>query len=170
MPVGDNDGNTPLPPTARFEYSCEQLQCNFDATSSSSAGTINSYSWNFGDNQTDTGATVVHNFVSEGDYDVSVTVQDSNNNTNTLTQTISVSNGSPTEVELTKGQALTGQSAALNQETIYYIDVPANSTNISIDITGGSGDADLYVKRVECQAQIITTAAHLEMVTMKAVI
>ena len=147
VPVGDNDGNTPLPPTARFEYSCEQLQCNFDATSSSSAGTINSYSWNFGDNQTDTGATVVHNFVSEGDYDVSVTVQDSNNNTNTLTQTISVSNGSPTEVELTKGQALTGQSAALNQETIYYIDVPANSTNISIDITGGSGDADLYVKK-----------------------
>ena len=49
-------------------------------------------------------------------------------------------------VALTKGQALTGQSAALNQETIYYIDVPANSTNISIDITGGSGDADLYVR------------------------
>ena len=32
--VGDNAGTTPLPPTARFEYSCEQLQCNFDATSS----------------------------------------------------------------------------------------------------------------------------------------
>lgn len=147
VPVGDNDGTTPLPPTARFEYSCEQLQCNFDATGSSSAGTIINYSWNFGDNQTDTGATVMHSFVSAGDYDVSVTVQDSNNNTNTLTQTISVSDGSSTEIELTKGQALTGQSAAINQESIYYIDVPANTTNITMSISGGSGDADLYVKK-----------------------
>ncbi|CAM4331270.1 pre-peptidase C-terminal domain-containing protein [Pseudoalteromonas ostreae] len=147
VPIGDNDGNNPPPPTARFEYNCEQLQCNFDATSSSSSGTITNYSWNFGDDQIDSGATVQHTFISAGNYDVSVTVHDSNNNTNTLTQLVNVSDGTSTDIELNKGQVLSGLNAAKNQESIYFIDVPAAASNITMTISGGNGDADLYVKK-----------------------
>ncbi|MBB1301010.1 MULTISPECIES: pre-peptidase C-terminal domain-containing protein [unclassified Pseudoalteromonas] len=147
VPIGDNDGNTPPAPTARFEYNCDQLQCNFDATGSSSSGTITNYSWDFGDNQIDSGATVQHTFTSTGNYNVSVTVQDSNNNTNTLAQLVSVSDGTSSDIELNKGQALPGLNATRNQESIYFIDVPADANNIMMSISGGNGDADLYVKK-----------------------
>ena len=35
---------------------------------------------------------------------------------------------------------------AKNQEKSYTLEVPANSKNLVISISGGSGDADLYVK------------------------
>lgn len=48
--------------------------------------------------------------------------------------------------ELTNGTPETNVSGATNSEVAYYIDVPAGATDLSININGGSGDADLYVK------------------------
>jgi pre-peptidase len=47
---------------------------------------------------------------------------------------------------LTNGQAKTNLTAATGAETPYYIDIPAGASNLSFTISGGSGDADLYVK------------------------
>ncbi len=47
---------------------------------------------------------------------------------------------------LENGIPLTGLGGASGSETFYTLDVPANATNLSIAISGGSGDADLYVK------------------------
>ncbi|WP_299011054.1 M4 family metallopeptidase [uncultured Shewanella sp.] len=49
-------------------------------------------------------------------------------------------------VELVNGVALTNLSGNNNSQTHYFIDVPANATNLSVQMSGGSGDADLYLK------------------------
>ena len=147
VPIGDNNGNNPPPPTARFTYDCDLTQCRFDGSDSSSSATINSYNWNFGNSQTDSGVTSVHTFASAGTYDVSLTVQDSNNRSNTLTKQVIVSGGTPAEQELIKGQVLNGLSGSTNQESFYYIDLPNGASNLKVSLSGGSGDADLYVKK-----------------------
>jgi len=52
----------------------------------------------------------------------------------------------PNPGELQNGVAVTGLSAGDDEHLVYQIDVPANATNLSFDISGGSGDADLYVR------------------------
>ncbi len=41
---------------------------------------------------------------------------------------------------------ITGVSGALNSQTFWTMSVPAGATNLVISISGGTGDADLYVK------------------------
>ncbi len=48
--------------------------------------------------------------------------------------------------ELTNGVAVTNLAAAKNVETSFYLDVPAGATNLVFTLSGGSGDADLYVR------------------------
>ncbi|MEM7083000.1 MAG: S8 family serine peptidase [Pseudomonadota bacterium] len=48
--------------------------------------------------------------------------------------------------ELTNGVAKTGLSASQGNVLRYTLDVPAGATNLSFSISGGSGDADLYVR------------------------
>ncbi|BFM12146.1 M9 family metallopeptidase [Simiduia litorea] len=48
---------------------------------------------------------------------------------------------------LTNGQARTIASPSNNSPLEFYIDVPTNATNLSFAISGGTGDADIYVKR-----------------------
>jgi len=49
-------------------------------------------------------------------------------------------------VLLTNNSVTTGISGALDSTIFYTIDVPTGATNLSIDISGANGDADLYVK------------------------
>ena len=51
----------------------------------------------------------------------------------------------PPVTELNNGQAVSA-SAANGSETMYKISVPAGSTSLAIDLSGGTGDADLYVQ------------------------
>lgn len=52
----------------------------------------------------------------------------------------------PSGNQLVNGQAETGLSGGANAELSYTMSVPAGATALSFNITGGSGDADLYVK------------------------
>jgi serine protease len=47
---------------------------------------------------------------------------------------------------LDKGVAKTGLSGSTGSTTFYTITVPAGATNLTFNMSGGSGDADLYVK------------------------
>lgn len=47
---------------------------------------------------------------------------------------------------LTNGVAATGIAGATGSETNYTMDVPAGATSLSFDMSGGTGDADMYVK------------------------
>ncbi|MDX1678594.1 S8 family serine peptidase [Arsukibacterium sp.] len=52
----------------------------------------------------------------------------------------------PTDGELVKAVAKTNLSGAAGSKTYFTITVPAGATNLSFNMSGGSGDADLYVK------------------------
>ena len=52
----------------------------------------------------------------------------------------------PGDVVLTKGVPVTGQSASTGQSLTYTLAVPAGASNLVFTMSGGSGDADLYVK------------------------
>lgn len=48
--------------------------------------------------------------------------------------------------KLKNGVPLTNLSGARSSETFYTIEVPADATNLKVAASGGSGDADLYVR------------------------
>ncbi|WP_376696830.1 S8 family serine peptidase [Wenzhouxiangella sp. EGI_FJ10305] len=48
--------------------------------------------------------------------------------------------------ELTNGEPVDDLSGAQDSETFFTIDVPSDASNLAVDMSGGSGDADLYVK------------------------
>jgi vibriolysin len=48
--------------------------------------------------------------------------------------------------ELENNVPVTGLSASAGSDIVYTFEVPADSSNISVNMSGGSGDADLYVK------------------------
>ncbi|KPH59647.1 pre-peptidase C-terminal domain-containing protein [Pseudoalteromonas porphyrae] len=147
VPVGDNAGTTP-PAVARFSYQCNFEQCSFDATNSSSSGTVNRFDWQFGDGQTSNGVTAVHTYNAAGNYDVTLSIRDSNNQTNTITKQIIVSSDSQPPVnKLTKGQTISNLAGNKGSEIRYFIDIPFQATNIKVTTSGGSGDVDLYVKK-----------------------
>ncbi|MCK7597962.1 S8 family serine peptidase [Microbulbifer sp. CAU 1566] len=52
----------------------------------------------------------------------------------------------PGNGELSNGVAVTGLSASTGGELQYTLQVPAGASNLSFQIAGGSGDADLYVR------------------------
>jgi serine protease len=50
----------------------------------------------------------------------------------------------PTDTPLTNGTAV-GVSGATGSQQFFYIDVPSGQSNLTVALSGGSGDADLYV-------------------------
>jgi hypothetical protein len=50
-------------------------------------------------------------------------------------------------IGLTKGVPVTGLSGVVGTSKLYRIFVPAGTTSLTISLSGGSGDADLYVNR-----------------------
>ncbi|WP_342806732.1 S8 family serine peptidase [Alteromonas sp. M12] len=54
--------------------------------------------------------------------------------------------GDPGGNVLINGTAVTGLSGASNSELLYSIDIPEGASDLVFSMSGGSGDADLYVK------------------------
>ncbi len=54
--------------------------------------------------------------------------------------------GGGTPTALTNGVPVTGVSGASGSDKVYTLDVPAGATGLKFVTSGGSGDADLYVK------------------------
>jgi hypothetical protein len=66
----------------------------------------------------------------------------SDSQTNSVTVTAPPTGGNV----LTNGVAVTGLAANTGADIVYTLAVPAGATNISFNMSGGSGDADMYVK------------------------
>jgi len=69
----------------------ENQGIQFDATESyDTDGTIISYSWDFGDGTTTTGATADHSYIGEGDYAVTLVITDNEGATDSTTMNVPV--------------------------------------------------------------------------------
>ena len=142
---GSGGGNQA--PTASFTYACTDLACNFNGSGSSdSDGTITSYAWNFGDSSTGTGVSPSHTYASAGTYSVQLTVTDNEGATNTTSQSVTVTAPPGGSGVLVNGVAKTGLSGSTGNEQFFTLEVPAGATDLSFVMSGGSGDADLYVR------------------------
>ena len=94
-------GGTNQPPTASFTYSCTNLSCSFDgAASSDPDGSISSYSWNFGDGTTGSGATPSKSYSTGGSFNVTLTVTDNGGATGSQTRAVTVTAPSSGSINL----------------------------------------------------------------------
>ncbi len=64
----------------------------------------------------------------------------------TATASLTVSSGSTGGNTLMNGVPVTGLSGALNSQANYVIAVPAGQAKLTVKISGGTGDVDLYVR------------------------
>jgi PKD repeat protein len=78
-------------PTASFTVNCSALTCGFDASASTdSDGTIQHYTWDFGDGSSGTGVTAQHSYTQSGTYTVLLVVADDNGAEASTTQAVPV--------------------------------------------------------------------------------
>lgn len=109
--LGPPDTSVNAPPVAAITSDCRALSCTFDGRSSSdSDGTIESYTWDYGDGQSGTGPTPTHDYDTAGVYDVTLTVRDDDGATASATVSLTVS-GDTTPAELARddfGRTSTG--------------------------------------------------------------
>ena len=91
---GDNNGPDPDPdnvaPTSSFTYECVDLECTFTDLSSDSDGTVEGFSWAFGDGQTASVRNPGVTFTEAGSYDVTLTVTDDDGEDAATTETVVV--------------------------------------------------------------------------------
>ncbi|TQV77239.1 PKD domain-containing protein [Aliikangiella marina] len=130
-------GSSPSIPVASFTYSCNDLSCNFDGSTSSVTGSsITTYHWSFGDSNIANGVTTNHAFSVAGTYSVSLEVTSAEGTTDLVTQLVTVT--APTSAP-TYYQDIA--SIALPDRTTVYrdIDVQISSTqstaSVSVDIS-----------------------------------
>ncbi|WP_295817683.1 PKD domain-containing protein [uncultured Microbacterium sp.] len=79
------------PPVAAFVTGVTDLRVAVDATGSTDPdGSIASYTWDFGDGTSATGATAVHDYAAAGSYTISLTVADDHGATSAQTAPVTV--------------------------------------------------------------------------------
>jgi serine protease len=142
--AGGGTANTP--PTANFSVSTSGLVASFTDSSSDSDGSIASRSWNFGDGTSSTATSPSKTYAAAGTYSVTLTVTDNGGATNSRTQSVTVSSGGGGGSVLQNGVPVSGIAGAASSTQSWTINVPAGASNLVIASSGGTGDADLYVR------------------------
>lgn len=147
---GGGGGDQNQPPVVSISSSHETVeqgvQVEFDGRASSDPdGTVQSYTWDFGDGGTASGALATHMFASPGDYTVTLTVADDMGVTTSDTVTVSV-----TEMTLSPGHtppdgALIGSSIPLAVEGnyIWVKSSDGNPANYSLRPSTGINGIDI---------------------------
>lgn len=137
---------TPPPnsaPTAAFTSTTSGLTATFDARGSSDPdGPISSYSWDFGDGTTGTGAQPQKAYATAGTYDVTLTVTDGGGLTDQQTGQVTVTAPPPSTVfvEDTFGRTVTGGLGTAE------VGGPWTTSGTATNFSVGSGSAALNLR------------------------
>src|SRR5207247_7359408 len=78
------------PPVAAFTSSCSALTCTFTSTSSDPDGSINAYSWTFGDGATATSQNPSHTYDRKSVESVTLEVTDNQGATGSTSKSVTV--------------------------------------------------------------------------------
>jgi PKD repeat protein len=116
-----SDTTDPTADAGANETTAEDTQVTFDATNSTDNGVL-SYSWDFGDGNTTTGATPTHTFADPGTYSVTLTTTDAGGNTDTDTITVTVS-------DTTNPTAKAGSNQTVTEDTAVSFDGSSSTDN-----------------------------------------
>lgn len=148
-------GNTP--PVASFTFATNLRTVNFTDTSTDANGTIAARSWNFGDGTTSTAANPAKTYNTAGTRTVTLTVTDNQGATNATSKSVTVSDTPPPNVQaLLKGVPRTGLSGATGSVQYFTLHIHgAPPTDLIMQISGGSGDVDMYVKHGSLPTQTV---------------
>src|SRR5206468_3463853 len=127
------------PPTAAFTASCSGLTCSFTSSRSDPDGSINDYSWTFGDGATATPHNPSHTYAAGGTYTVTLKVTDNQGATGSTSHSVTVSqpNLPPT---VNAGSDATVLLGLLYTEQATFSD-PDNDGPWSYTISWGDGSA-----------------------------
>ena len=85
----------PLDPVAAFTHNCNGLNCAFTDISTDADGTIQSWSWSFGDGASSSSENPTHLYAAGGTYSVGLTVTDNDGNPGSTSNDIVVTEGPP---------------------------------------------------------------------------
>ncbi|MBI2566983.1 MAG: PKD domain-containing protein [Candidatus Schekmanbacteria bacterium] len=92
--VAVSAGTSNVAPTAAFSVTCTNLSCTFNGTASSDTdGTIQGFSWSFGDGSSATGSAPAHTYSNAGTYNVELTVTDNDGASDNTARVIDVTSG-----------------------------------------------------------------------------
>lgn len=130
-------------PNANFGFSVNGLTVTFTDSSSDSDGTIASRSWNFGDGTTSTATNPTKTYSSAGTRTVTLTVTDDDGATDS--HSAQVTTTAPPSCTPGSGSVSLPRTTRNNSRS-YTWTVPACASTATMRISGGSGDADLYVR------------------------
>lgn len=133
-------------PNASFTASTSDLTASFTNTSSDSDGSIASRSWNFGDSGSSTSANPSHTYGSGGTYAVTLVVTDNDGATDSYSANVTVTAPTTGPTELSNGSTVSNLSASKDNELDFTLNVPSGASNLKFAMSGGSGDADIYVR------------------------
>jgi PKD repeat protein len=104
-------------PTATFAYSINGLTVDFTDQSADADGTIQSWSWDFGDGTTSTAQNPIHTYDADGTYTVSLEVTDDGGAKATASATPTVAAPTPASVTITTATTSATSGSLLAQAT-----------------------------------------------------
>lgn len=131
-------------PNASFSFEKDFLNVSFTDTSSDADGSITAWSWDFGDGSSSAEANPIHSYADSGSYTVTLQVTDNDGITDSASQTVTVN--SDDDDFLSNPSEVTGINATRNNAVYFKMNVPAGASDLQFRISGGSGDADIYVR------------------------
>ncbi|MGH8029400.1 MAG: pre-peptidase C-terminal domain-containing protein [Arenimonas sp.] len=134
-------------PVANFSFTTSGLTATFTDTSTDAQNNITSRSWNFGDGTSSTSTSPSHTYSAAGTYTVTETVTDagglSSSKSSSVTVTAPPACGG---LVLCSGTAVALPSVATGGVSSNYTMTIAAGKTVTFAISGGTGDADMYVK------------------------
>jgi len=139
-------------PVANFSCTATGLTLNCTDSSSDADGSVVSWAWTFGDGSSSTARNPSKTFAAAGTYTVTLTVKDNAGASSNppKSQSFTVSTSTPNlcpgrSDQMSNGCARAGLAGAAGDLRYYYIYVDKPNVQLTIQTSGGSGNADLYV-------------------------